>query len=61
LIIDTVGLVLFAISSGDMGSFFIDIGFHAWILWSILEFGLAKKQLTQVTLNRINLFERNIL
>lgn len=57
LIIDTIGLVLVGVLSQDMVSILIDIGFHVWILWSILQFGIAKQKLTKATMKRVNLLK----
>lgn len=57
LLMDTVGLILFGIWSQDMLSILIDIAFHAWILWSILQLGIAKKNLTHATLAQISAYD----
>lgn len=53
LILDTMILLGFALLSGAAGDFVIDMAFHAWILWSILQLGIAKSKLQKALLNRI--------
>lgn len=59
LIMDTLGLVAFGFLSQEIVSMLIDIGFHGWILWSVLQLGLAKKKLTQITMERIYFHENS--
>ncbi|MHB1452720.1 MAG: hypothetical protein ACYCYM_02025 [Saccharofermentanales bacterium] len=53
LIFDAIILLGFALLSGAAGDFIIDIAFHAWILWAMLQLGIAKTKLQKAILNRI--------
>ncbi len=53
LLVDTAGLVFVGFLSQDFASIVIDIAFHAWILWSVIQLAIARKKLTDLTLSKI--------
>ncbi|MHB1485580.1 MAG: hypothetical protein ACYCYI_13110 [Saccharofermentanales bacterium] len=60
LIMDTLILSGTSILSGTLSFYIVDIVFHIWILWSVLQLGLAKNKLNAAITGRIPVFTDEI-